>query len=66
MKVQISFKIVNEEYSQEYADQYDFGKEGIDNRKYHFSKTLEVENVKEFSKIDDGQLGLKTEMKNGV
>ena len=47
MKVKITFQEANSEYSQEYADQYDFGKESVDNMKNNWSKSFEITGINE-------------------
>ena len=49
MKLIITFKQINDSFNQEYADQYDFGKESIDNQKYHWEHSFEL--VEEIDKI---------------
>jgi len=45
MKVSISIKQINSEYNQEYADQYNFGRESENNQKYHFGTAWEIDDV---------------------
>lgn len=42
LKLKIAFKQINSEYSQDYADEYQFGEESVDNQKYHWSVSFEV------------------------
>ena len=42
MKLKIAFKQINSEYSQDYADEYQFGKESENNQKYHWSTSFLV------------------------
>jgi len=42
MKVQISFKVLDPDYDQEYANQYHFGEESESNSKYIWASTYEV------------------------
>jgi len=42
MKLKIAFKQINSEYSQDYADEYQFGQESENNQKYHWSKSFLV------------------------
>lgn len=49
MKVQISIKEINSSFSQDYADEYQFGEESVDNMKYNWTESfmleVEVDNV---------------------
>jgi hypothetical protein len=65
MKVQISFKIINPEYDQDYADQYEGGKESGNNMKYRWATTYELKNAKSVELIEDGVYELKGQFKNG-
>lgn len=49
MKLRIEFKQSNSEYNQEYANQYNFGKESENNQKYHWAHAFEL--VDEIDKI---------------
>lgn len=51
MRLQVSIKQRNDEYSQEYADQYQFGEESVNNQKYNFSTSFDFE-----TKIDSIEL----------
>ena len=54
MKAHISFKFINPDYSQEYADQYNGGHECESDTKYDETSTWEVENVTSVELIDNG------------
>jgi hypothetical protein len=59
MKVQINFKIINPEFKQKYADEYNDGKKSENNWKYLKEKGYEVENVKSVELIENGIYQLK-------
>lgn len=42
MKLHISFKQINSDYSQDYANQYNFGEESYNNQKYHWAISFEI------------------------
>tara|TARA_B110001450_G_C17317177_1_gene357875 strand:+ start:127 stop:552 length:426 start_codon:yes stop_codon:yes gene_type:complete len=42
MKLKISFKIINSDFDQEYANEYNWGKESVNNMKYNWSETIIV------------------------
>jgi hypothetical protein len=42
MKLKISFKIINSDFDQEYANEYNWGKESANNMKYHWSVSFQV------------------------
>lgn len=65
MKTQISFKILNPEFDQDYANQYQEGKESDGNRKYDSAVTHEIENVASVELIDNGIYNLKVKYKTG-
>ncbi|MGY6648229.1 hypothetical protein [Wenyingzhuangia sp. IMCC45574] len=45
MIVHISINIVNSKFSQDYADQYEFGEESVNNMKYNYSIAIEIDKV---------------------
>ena len=45
MKLQITFQEANSDYSQDYAYEYQFGKESLDNEKYNWSNSFELEDI---------------------
>lgn len=45
MKLDVSFKIINNDFNKEYADLYNWGEPGPDNMKYHNSYKFRIENV---------------------
>ncbi|SFF77261.1 hypothetical protein SAMN04488033_10894 [Salegentibacter agarivorans] len=53
MKIQLNFKCINEDYSQEFADQFHLGKESENNSKYHWEQSFEVPDVIEVSKPEE-------------
>jgi hypothetical protein len=65
MRIQLNFKCINNSYSQEYADQYHFGKESENNRKYHWEHSFEVPDVIEISKPDE-HFKLRAELEDGT
>lgn len=65
MKVQINFKIINSDYNQEYADEYNFGKEGDSNWKYNWAVTYELSDVKSVELINNGVYQLNGKFKEG-
>lgn len=65
MKVILNFKYFNENYNQEYADQYNFGKESVDNMKYYCSYSLKLENIKELNFKESAEFKLKGKLENG-
>lgn len=42
MTVKIAFKQIDLNYSQEYANQYNLGKESVNNMKYHWERSFKV------------------------
>lgn len=65
MRLQISYKCINEDYSQEYADEYNRGKESENNQKYHWGKSFELPEVVEVSKPDE-PFKLRAEIDDGT
>lgn len=65
MRLQISFRCINEKYSQEYADEYEQGKPSVNNQKYHWTVSFEVPDVKEISKPEEA-FKLKAELEDGT
>jgi hypothetical protein len=63
MRLQISYKCINEDYSQEYADKYEQGKPSVNNKKYHWAISFEVPDVIEISKPDEA-FKLKAELED--
>ena len=49
MRLDVSYKIVNNEFDKEYAEQYNWGEPGPGNMKYHETWKYRIENVKQFS-----------------
>ena len=43
MKLKISFKIINSDFDQEYANEYNWGKESVNNMKYNWSVSFQVD-----------------------
>jgi len=48
MKLQVNFKVVNSEYDQDYADQYNWGEEGPGNPKYLKTEKFEIDNIVQY------------------
>jgi hypothetical protein len=65
MRVQISFKVINSNYDQEYADEYNFGKEGESNMKYDWETTYEIKEANSVELIENGTYLLKGTLNNG-
>ena len=65
MKVILNFKYFNENYNQEYADQYNFGKESVDNMKYHSGYSFKLENIKELNFKESAEYRLNGKLENG-
>lgn len=65
MRVQVSLIEVNPEYSQQYADEYNFGKESENNMKSNWGNVYELKNVKSVSLHDDEPFLLKGQVENG-
>jgi hypothetical protein len=42
MKLKISFKIINSDFDQKYANEYNWGKISVNNMKYNWSETITV------------------------
>jgi hypothetical protein len=66
MKAQINFKIYNPDFDQEYANEYNFGKEGDSNWKYNWGAGYELDNVKSVELINDAVFLLKGRIKDGL
>ncbi|WP_070138428.1 hypothetical protein [Crocinitomix algicola] len=56
MKLHVSYKVVNNDYDQEYADQYNWGKPGPGNMKYHDTWKYGIDNVKSKNQIEKSEL----------
>jgi len=65
MTIQLSFKCINEDYSQDYADEYHWGKESENNQKYHWGKSFDVLDVTEVSKPEE-PFKLRAELEDGT
>ena len=65
MEVQVSLIEVNPEYSQQYADEYHFGKESENNSKSKWGNVYGLKNVKSVSLHDNEQFLLKGQFENG-
>ena len=55
MKLHVEFKVVNPEFKQDYADQYNFGKEGESNWKYLKTCKYEIDKVSGYLMVDRPQ-----------
>jgi hypothetical protein len=65
MKVQINFKILNPEYSQELADEFHLGEESDGNIKYTSAVGYEMENVRSVELIENENFSFKGKHNNG-
>lgn len=65
MLIQLNFKCINEDYSQEYADEYQGGEESVNNMKYHWGKSFDVLDVKEVSTPKEA-FKLRAELEDGT
>jgi hypothetical protein len=65
MTIRLSFKCINEHYSQDYADQYHWGKESENNQKYHWGKSFDILDVTEVSKPEE-PFKLRAELEDGT
>jgi len=61
MKVYISYRTINPDFDQEYADFHNEGKEGESNWKYHWGKKYLLNDVKSVSVVENENFNLKTE-----
>ena len=66
MKVKVRFKQRNLEYSQEYADIYNEGKEGESNWKYNWERGYVVDGLINFSEFDSETINLIGFDKDGM
>lgn len=64
MKLYVSYKVVNNEYDQEYADQYNWGDPGPGNLKYHDSWKYGIEKVKAYTQYENEVLKLEVTDEN--
>lgn len=76
MRLRVSIKQKNDEYSKDYADQYQFGEESVDNQKYNFNTSfdfqtnidsielLENQNLIIEGKYEDKNETIKFQLKN--
>ena len=57
MRLNVSIKQKNDDYSQEYADEYEFGNESVNNQKYKWSVSFDYEKeIDEISILDNQEL----------
>jgi hypothetical protein len=56
MRLDVSYKIVNNEFDKEYAEEYNEGEPGPGNMKYHETWKYRIENVKQFSQEENATL----------
>ncbi|MDT8413153.1 MAG: hypothetical protein RQ875_11860 [Vicingaceae bacterium] len=56
MKLEVSYKQINSEFSQQYADNYNDGFESPKNPKYHHEAKYGIDDVKTISQIKDAKL----------
>lgn len=66
MKIQVNFKVIDPDYSQEYADEYNFGKESESNWRYNWSSGYELLESKSVELISNGNYLLEGRFKNGI
>jgi hypothetical protein len=59
MKQQVNFKIVNDEFDNEYAERYNEGQPSANNPKYLQTWKFEIESVKSIELIESGSIGLQ-------
>jgi hypothetical protein len=65
MIAQINFKIINPDFKQDYADEYNFGKEGDSNWKYNWGAGYELDKVTSVELINDAVFQLRGKIKDG-
>jgi hypothetical protein len=65
MKGHLSFKVINPDYDQEYANEYHEGEESESNWKYLWAKEYLIEDVDSVELIEDGNFRLKGKYKDG-
>lgn len=66
MKLNVIFKQVDNDFNKEYADEYHFGKESENNRKYNWEVQYAVDNTSEITLKENSALPLKGKLDNGV
>jgi hypothetical protein len=64
MKVQINFKLINPDYDQDYANDYNEGEESESNMKYDWATTYEVKEASSVELIENGTFQLKGKFKD--
>ncbi len=65
MTISLSFKCIHKDYSQDYADQYHWGKESENNQKYHWAKSFDLIDVIDVSKPEE-PFKLRAELEDGT
>ncbi len=65
MKIKVRFKLRNLEFSQDYANFHNDGKESLDNSKYSWEYGYAVDEVDEFSESENEIIELEAKDKNG-
>lgn len=65
MKAQINFKVINPDFNQEYANEYNFGKENENNTKYEWEKRYEIINTTSVELINTSTYKLKGKHEDG-
>jgi hypothetical protein len=65
MKAQVSFKVMDPDFNQEYADQYHGGNESESNWKYLWASTYQVEEVKSVAIIENEDFVLSGQFADG-
>ena len=64
MKVQINFKIMNPDFNQDYANEYNLGKESDGNRKYNWAEAYSMENIDSVELLENEDYLLKGKLIN--
>lgn len=65
MKVQVKFKVINGDYDQKFANEYNLGKESDNNRKYEWEVSYVIKNVTSVELINTSTYKLKGKYKDG-
>ena len=65
MKVQVKFKVINGDYDQKFANEYNLGKESDNNRKYEWEVSYGIKNVTSVELINTSTYKLKGKYKDG-
>lgn len=65
-EVTISFRIINPDFNQKYADEYHAGEESESNHKYSWHVSYTIENIVSYKTIKNEDYILKGAFKNGI